>query len=142
MFSTALQGVGKDGEAFFPMGVEQRLKVARNTSFRQEEKGMLGGTSVATHTVEIELRSQMPDPTTIEVMERLPIAEENEKDIKIEIIEETPAGKGVEFIEEKRLRGTRRWTIEMEPGGMKQLRLKYGITLPSKMEVIGGNRRV
>jgi hypothetical protein len=142
MFTSPLKGVGRDGEALFPMGVEQKLKISRNTVFHQDERGIAGGNSVAVHTVEIALRSHMTEPVKVEIIERLPVRDENEKKIEVKVNSLEPKGEAVEFIDDERVRGAHRWVVAVEPGEEKSVRLEFQITIPSKMEILGGNRRI
>jgi len=142
VFTTNIKAVGKGGETYFPMGVEPGIKVSRNTSFSQEEVGFTGGTSVATHEVEINIRSLMPEPIEVEVFERMPVKDEEEKKLDIKISNVEPPGKKVEFFEGRRIRGVCNWDLKIEPGETGAVRLEYKISMPSRMEVSGGNRRV
>ncbi|HPZ07912.1 MAG TPA: DUF4139 domain-containing protein [Candidatus Eremiobacteraeota bacterium] len=142
VLTTKLKGVGTGGKAYFPIGVEPNIKIARNTSFYQEEKGIMGGTSIARHTVDIELRSHMSETISVEVIERVPFPDDNEKDIGIKIVGLKPESEQQEFIDGKRVRGTQKWKIDIEPGGTGTIKLVYDISLPSKMELCDGNRRV
>jgi len=142
VFTTDIKAVGKGGETYFPMGVEPAIKVSRNTSFSQEEVGFTGGTSVATQGVEINIRSLMPEPVEVEVFERMPVKDEEEKKLDIKISNVEPPGKKVEFFEGRRIRGVCNWDLKIEPGETGAVRLEYKISMPSRMEVSGGNRRV
>jgi uncharacterized protein (TIGR02231 family) len=142
MFTTPLKGVGKNGEALFPLGVEQKLKVSRNTSFHQDERGITGGNSVAVHAIDIALRSHLPGEAKVEIIERIPVRDDNEKKIEVKLSAAEPKCEPLEFIDDHRVRGAQRWTITLEPGEEKSLRLEYQITIPSRMEIVGGNRRV
>ncbi len=142
LLSTPFNGVGKDGELLFPLGVEPRLRVARNTTFTQDEKGIVGENSLASHCISIQVRSHMPEPVTLEILERIPIKDESEKKIDIRLIASEPRSEQMEFIDEVRVRGTHRWSLEVKPGDEISARLEYRISIPSKMEIVGGNRRV
>ena len=142
MFSTPLRGVGREGQVLFSLGMEPGLRVSRNTSFSQDEKGIVAENSIAAHGVTINIRSHLPGPSTVEVIERIPIKEENEKKIDIKILSSEPRGEQVEFIDDVRIRGAQRWIATVQPGEEVSFKLDYRIFLPSKMELQGGNRRV
>jgi len=143
IFTTSINDVGKEGEAIFPLGVEQNIKISRNVSFHQhEEKGITGSTSIATHEIEIHIRSYLPEKISLEVIERIPVKDENEKKIDIKILHMEPKGEKMEFLDGQRIRGTYKWDVNIEPAGDAYINIKYQISLPGKMEVIGGNRRV
>lgn len=142
LLTTPFKGAGSDGELLFPLGVEPRLRVARNTTFAQDEKGIVGENSLASHTISIQVRSHLPLPATVEILERIPIKDDNEKKIDIKVIAAEPRSEHFEFIDEVRVRGTHRWSLEVKPGEEVSVRLEYRISIPSKMEIVGGNRRV
>jgi hypothetical protein len=142
LLTTPFKGTGINGEVMFPLGVEQRLRVARNTTFAQDEKGIVGENSLASHTVSIQVRSHMPKPVTVEIVERVPIREESEKKIDIKVTASEPKSEQVEFIDNVRVRGAHRWSLEVKPGEEVSAHLEYRISIPSKMEIVGGNRRV
>lgn len=140
-FTTSLSPVGTGGEAVFPLGVEQRLKVARNVTYHQDEKGLTGGNTEATHGIDIKLRSHMPDRVVVEILERVPVPDESEKKLDVRIKGSQPQAETVEIVDQRRIRGTHRWSMAVDPGGEASVRLAYAISLPAKMEVVGGNRR-
>ncbi|MDQ7825388.1 MAG: DUF4139 domain-containing protein [Candidatus Eremiobacteraeota bacterium] len=142
LFSTTLSDVGREGALTFSLGVEPRLRVARNTSFSQDEKGLVAESSLANHRVTIQVRSRLPEPAEVEVIERIPVKEESEKKIDIKIITCEPKADLPEFIGETRLRGAHRWNLAVAPGEEASIRLEYRIAIPSKMELAGGNRRI
>ena len=141
VFTTTIKGVGKGGETYLPLGVEESIKVSRNTEFKQEEVGFTGSTSIATHGVEIDIKSLMAEPISIEVIERVPVKDEEEKKLEVKVTDMSPMGKQDEFFKGIRIKGVFRWDLAIEPGETGAVRLKYQISMPSKMEVVGGNRR-
>lgn len=142
VFTTFLKSVGIDGQAYFPLGVEQSIKVSRNTSFSQEEKGFITSSSTARHRVEIALKSSLDETVSVKVIERLPVAHDEEENLTVNIVLMKPEGKELEFIDNKRVRGAREWNIELTPGSREVAEIEYDILLSSKMEISGGNRRV
>lgn len=142
VFTTFLKSVGIDGQAYFPLGVEQSIKVSRNTSFSQEEKGFITSSSTARHRVEIALKSNLDETVSVRVIERLPVAHDEEENLNVNIVLMNPECKEVEFIDNKRLRGAHEWNIELPPGSRAVAEIEYDILLSSKMEISGGNRRV
>lgn len=142
LLTTPFKGAGSDGELIFPLGAEPRLRVARNTAFTQDEKGIVGENSLASHTVSIQVRSHLPLPVTLEILERIPIKEESEKKIDIKVTSCEPRSEQIEFMDDMRVRGTHRWFLDVKPGEEISACLEYRISIPSKMEIVGGNRRL
>jgi hypothetical protein len=141
ILSTPLQGAGGEGQAYLPLGVEPRIRVSRNLSFHQDEKGLGGANSIATHDIEIRVRSHMPEPVNVEVLERIPIRDENEKKLEIKVQSEEPKSEMPEFTDGSRIRGVHRWNARLEAGEDLPFKIKYQISIPSRLEVLGGNRR-
>ena len=124
------------------LGVEEALKVARNTHFKEETEGLLGGSLALAHEVDIEVASRLARPVRVEVRERLPIRDEDDDDeIKIKVGDVTPAWSDWEQTPEHHLRGGRRWCFELPAGGEKTLHYGYAVHIDSKNEIVGGNRR-
>jgi hypothetical protein len=121
------------------LGVEQQIKVARNTTFAEEGTGIMGGSLVLKHEIDIGLRNLLRTPAEIEVRERVPVAREGEEHLKV-TTRATPPWQPYEPPEES-LRGGYRWQIRMAPTEETRLHAAYHITIPAKMEVAGGNRR-
>ncbi|MEQ8168300.1 MAG: DUF4139 domain-containing protein [Candidatus Eremiobacterota bacterium] len=140
--STELSNAGSGGKAVFPLGVEEKIRVARNTSFYQEEKGIMGGVSSAQNSVEISLKSHMSDPVTVEVYDRTPVPAYNHKDITVEILKQEPKGEKIDILEGDIAKGFYKWNIPLEPGGTGSVKFTYEILISSKMEIHGGNRRL
>ncbi len=140
--TTELGSTGKGGKAIFPLGVEENIKISRNTSFYQEEKGIVGGISSAQHMVEISVKSHVAEAVSLEVSERLPVISPDEKDIKIKILKSDPEGKKIEPVKGEKNAGLYSWKIDVSPGSSENIKLEYEILIPAKMEISGGNRRV
>jgi len=127
------------------LGVEQGIKVARNTRFREVSAGLMGGALVLHHQVHIELRSHLGHPARIEVRERIPVAREGDNDIHVAVQAVEP---GWEVWEqepirpsEPHLRGGYCWRVTLGGGARQELRVDYDIRIPAKQELQGGNRR-
>jgi hypothetical protein len=134
-----------DGELSLGLGVEQGIKVARNTRYREESAGLMGGSLVLEHAIDIELANRTGRKVEVEVRERIPVLVEGEDDIKLEVrdvrprwepFEPFPSDAGAE-----RLRGGYRWHIELDRGDDRTLHAGYALRIASKHELVGGNRR-
>jgi len=123
------------------LGVEEGIRVARNATFHQSEKGMISTESVLDHTVCNSLVSRMPEPVLVEVFERLPIADGVEG-IDFELVEAgSPAPQrdrgplGDEQI------GALRWELSLQPNEKTEVTYRYSIAINANKELEGGNRR-
>jgi len=138
--SADIPRIDRGGELAVGLGVEERIRVARNPRVREDTAGLLGGQTVVTHTVSVELRSALARPVSVELLDRVPVTDHD--DVSIELVRESQPGEKYEQTERARpLRGGRRWRIELGAAGSATLETEYRVSLPSKMEVVGGNRR-
>ncbi|HWM88468.1 MAG TPA: DUF4139 domain-containing protein, partial [Kofleriaceae bacterium] len=133
------------GKFVVGLGVEQGIKVARNTRYREESAGLMGGALLLRHQLHIELRSNLGAPAPIEVRERIPVAREEDDDVQLSVQTVRPAWEEWEQEQarpsEPRLRGGHRWRVTLAAGAREELRADYDIRIPAKQELAGGNRR-
>lgn len=122
------------------LGVEPRIKTARNVRHSQHEEGLLSGRTVYEDEVRVEVENGLSGRAAVEVIERLPVTEERKVEVKL--LDEGPAAE--EYDQRERLRpvrGGRRWRLDLGPGERGECRLRYSVTLPSSSEIVGGGRR-
>jgi uncharacterized protein (TIGR02231 family) len=122
------------------LGVEEGLRVARNTHFKESTAGLLGGDTVLDHRVEIEVRSRLAHRARVEVFERVPVSHDD--DVKVEVVKARPQAEKYNQKERGSLvEGGQRFTLELAAGEKATCVLEYRITIPSKQVLVGGNRR-
>jgi hypothetical protein len=127
------------------LGVEQAIKVARNTRYREESAGLMGGALLLHHGISVEIRNNLPRPAPIEVRERVPVTVENDDDVELKLGQVSPAWE--EWKQDKaspgeaELKGGRRWRVTVPAGGKQELRADYEVKISAKHELVGGNRR-
>jgi hypothetical protein len=131
--------VDRGGSILLGLGVEERIRVARNARVEEASAGLLGGSTVVEHTVTVDLRSSLGRPVEVELRERIPVTDDNDLDV-------TTSSKpvGEEYDQSDRgapVRGGMRWKVPLAAGGKAQVELRYKLKLPGKSEVVGGNRR-
>jgi len=121
------------------MGVEQQIKVARNTAFAEEAAGLMGGTLNLKHDIDIELRNLLRVPAQIEVRERVPVTRDGEEHLKVTATAKPPW----EPYDppEGSLRGGYAWKVWVQPSEVMHLHAAYSISMPARMEIATGNRR-
>jgi uncharacterized protein (TIGR02231 family) len=133
------------GELELGLGVEQGIKVARNTRFREQSAGLMGGSLLLEHHVDVELENHTERPVDIEVRERVPVVREGDDDVRIELREVEPDWQPFEPFPsqaaDERLRGGHRWRVALERGKKQTLSFAYTVKIASKHELAGGNRR-
>lgn len=132
------QDVG--GVARVGLGVEERIRVARNVRVEEETTGLLGGGVAVHHAISIELTSSMGSKASVEVVDRMP--DTDDKDVEIKLISSTPvAGRYTQAELGAPIRGGLGWVLELPPGGKAAVDYRYRISFSSKSELVGGNRR-
>lgn len=144
LMTTSLPAItpGADQSHRLGLGVEESLKVARKTQYKETTGGFLGGSTVLPHEVEIELNNRLATPALIEVRERVPVVDPSEKDLKVEEAQITPPWEKVETpIDDQVLKGARRWRVTVPPGQSMKLTAQYAIRMPNDRMLVGGNRR-
>jgi hypothetical protein len=124
------------------LGVEESIKVSRNTRFDEAAGGVFGGAAVLTHHISIEVANRLGQRVTVEVRERVPVPDASEKDIKVEESEVKPGwSKPVPLPGETPVEGERAWRVVLQAGEKQTLGATYVVRIPSSKMLQGGNRR-
>lgn len=132
--------VGPGGTVYVGLGLEDRIRVARNVRVEEERGGILGDSTNVTHHVHLDLASAVGEVVDLEVLERLPVSDE--KAVRIKVLSCSPESEPYAQDERHRhVRGGMRWRLSLPAGGGASVEYSYRITLPSKNEIVGGNRR-
>lgn len=124
------------------LGVEQAIKVARNTAFSEARSGeTLVAFNELRHQIKIEIANRMSRPAPIEVRERLPVPKGGEK-VDVEVRQVSPEWEKYEQEERNApIKGGYRWQVEVAAGETKTLSVDYTVKTFVDSELIGGNRR-
>ncbi len=138
--TTSIGAVDRGGLVLVGLGVEDRLRVARNARVEESSAGLLGGSSLVDHQVTVDLTSSLGVPVTVEVLERIPVTDDKDVSVKLtsalpepEVYDQSDLGAPV--------RGGRRFRVEVPAGGKARVSYAYRVKLPAKSEIVGGNRR-
>lgn len=124
------------------LGVEEAIKVARKTTFKETSGGLLGGSTVLPHEVSIEIDNRLGVPVDLEVRERVPVVSADEKDIKIEEQDVHPPWEIVdEPVDDVLVHGSRRWRLTVPARQSTKLVAEFSIRIPADKMLVGGNRR-
>jgi uncharacterized protein (TIGR02231 family) len=132
---------GADGRRI-GLGVEESIKVARNTRFNETTGGLFGGSAVLPHEISIELDNRLGVPAEIEVRERVPVVSADEKDLEVKEHDVEPPWTVVDTpIDGVLVHGLRRWRVTVPPRQKTTLTAKFTIRMPGDRMLVGGNRR-
>lgn len=125
------------------LGVEESIKVARNTRFDEATGGIFGGATMLTHHVSVELANRLANRALVEVCERVPwVPPGAEKDIKVEELEVAPMWqKRTPLPTETPVEGERAWRVVLQPGEAQTLKATWTVRIPASKMLAGGNRR-
>lgn len=144
LMTTSLPAIGPGAEQShrLGLGVEEAIKIARKTQFKETAGGFLGGSTVLPHDVEIEINNRLAAPALIEVRERVPSVDANEKDVKVEELTSAPPWEKVDGpVDGVIVKGARRWRVTVPPGQSLKLSAQFAIRMPADKMLVGGNRR-
>ncbi len=124
------------------LGVDSAVKCARNTTYQEATSGLMGGTLSLSHAIRIEVINHRSAPIDLEVRERVPFAPEREEDVKVEIVSVSPEWKPYRPLDaDAPVRGAHAWRVAVGASKKAVFEASYAIRLPSKLELVGGNRR-
>jgi hypothetical protein len=132
--------IGRGGTIELGLGVEDRMRVARNARVEESTAGLLGGQTVSDHSITIDLASALSSEVEVDVFDRIPVTDD--KDVTIELRAARP--KPEKYAQSEKgepIRGGQRWRVEVPAGGKARVEFAYRVTLSSKSELQGGNRR-
>ncbi|MGK7902988.1 MAG: DUF4139 domain-containing protein, partial [Hormoscilla sp.] len=142
ILSTNIATVPAKGQMELGLGVEQGIKVARNTTYKEARSGeTLVSFNELRHHVTIDIANRLSRNAKIEVRDRLPIPEQ---DAKVDVVVERVSPAWEKYEQEERdapIKGGYRWQVEVPAGEEKRLSVDYTIKTLVDNEVVGGNRR-
>jgi hypothetical protein len=142
ILSTNIATVPPKGQMELGLGVEQAIKVARNTTYQEVRSGeTLVAFNELRHQIKIDIANRLPREARIEVRERLPIPSEDAK-VDVQIGQVSPEWEKYE--QEERgtpIKGGYRWRLQVPAREEKTLSVDYTIKTFVDSELIGGNRR-
>jgi Domain of unknown function (DUF4139)/N-terminal domain of unknown function (DUF4140) len=144
LLSSNLETVPPGGTIRLGAGVEQAIKVSRNTYYKEESSGVLKGVLGLNHQIDIDVENNLKVAVNMEIRERISVPSVDKVDsadkIKVEIKKVNPVWE--ELIQEPYyIDGAYRWKAGIDAGVKKQFSVKYEIQIPSQYQLVGGNRR-
>jgi hypothetical protein len=142
VLSTALPAVAPRGDFKLGLGVEQAIRCARNTQYREARSGTkIVATTELWHDITIDLVNNLDREISCEVRERIP---QPAQDAEVVVEEGTVTPAWEPYTQEERhspLEGGRRWRIAVPPNSATKLAAQYVVKLYANNELNGGNRR-
>jgi hypothetical protein len=145
LLTSNLDGVPAGGRLALGLGVDPKVKAARNTDYREEQSGMLRGSLKLEHEIEVEVTNHASRAIDLEIRERIPVVRDGDDDIELTVLRTEPRwetwspepdGPGA-----ARLTGGHRWRFAIPPGETRKAVATYAIRIAAKHELVGGNRR-
>jgi hypothetical protein len=141
LLRSPLKTVPAGGEIVLGLGVEEAVKVSRNSFYNESAHGLLGGGLSLVHRVEIEVASRVNSTVRMDVRERVPVLAEKEEHIEVLAVEASPPWSPFDQAPSHLIKGGKHWTFDLAPGETKKLSYGYTVRIDSKNELAGGNRR-
>jgi uncharacterized protein (TIGR02231 family) len=137
--TVALPAMAPGGVARVGLGVEEAVQVSRNLRYREETGGLLGGTALLVHELEVEVVNRLSAPISITVQERVPVSDDH--DVTVEELTQSPPWRDTSREPPAPVEGRRAWTVAVPAGAKAALAAKFQIRIPSGRTLVGGNRR-
>ncbi|MDP3498859.1 MAG: DUF4139 domain-containing protein [Myxococcales bacterium] len=142
VLTTVLPSVPPGGDFKLSLGVEQAVKVARNTTFQEQRSGdKVVATNELIHDIVIDVVNNLDREATFEVRERIPQPAE---DAEVVVDEGKVSPSWEPYPQDERghvIQGGRRWVLSVKPGKTQTLKANYRVKLYANNELVGGNRR-
>ncbi|MBL8920520.1 MAG: DUF4139 domain-containing protein [Myxococcaceae bacterium] len=142
VLTTTLPSVPPGGDFKLSLGVEQAVKVARNTTFSEQRSGdKVVATTELLHDIVIDIANNLDREATFEVRERIP-QPAPEAEVVVDEGKVTPTWEAYKQEERQHVvEGGRRWVVQVKPGATQTLKAHYRVKLYANNELVGGNRR-
>lgn len=142
VLTTALPSVAAGADFKLSLGVEQAIRVARNTRFKEQRSGdKVVATNELIHDVDIEVVNNLDRDAACEVRERLP---QPAAEAEVVVEEGRVSPEWEPYRQEERgaiIEGGRRWKLTVKPGQSVTVAAQYRVKLYANNELVGGNRR-
>lgn len=142
VLTTKLPSVAPGGDFKLSLGVEQGIKVARNTRYVEQRSGdKVVATNELIHDLSFDVVNNLERAANCEIRERVP---QPAPEAEVVVEEGTVKPAWEEYKQEERgrvLEGGRKWTFTVKPGATQKLTAQYRVKLYANNELVGGNRR-
>jgi hypothetical protein len=138
--TASVAAVDRGGRLRVGLGVEERLRIARNARVEEGSAGLLGGSTTVDHAVTVELASSLGRDVDVDVLERVPVSDDKDVEVKLSYARPEPQ-KYKQLDRGAPLRKGLAFRVRVPAAGKAKIELGYRVTLPAKLELVGGNRR-
>ncbi|MFT3712148.1 MAG: mucoidy inhibitor MuiA family protein [Archangium sp.] len=142
VLTTRLPSVAPGGDFKLSLGVEQGIKVARNTKYVEQRSGdKVVATNELIHDLSFDVVNNLERAANCEIRERVP---QPAPDAEVVVDEGTVKPPWEPYKQEERgrvIEGGRKWTFTVKPGATQKLSAQYRVKLYANNELVGGNRR-
>jgi hypothetical protein len=142
ILSANIATVPPKGQMELGLGVEQAIKVARNTSYEEIRSGeTLVALNELHHKIKIEIANNLSREAAIEVRERLPMPQ---KGAKVDVLIDSVSPAWEKYEQQERgapIQRGFRWRVQVPPKDKTALSVHYIIKTFVDSEILGGNRR-
>ncbi len=142
VLTTTLPSVAPGGDFKLSLGVEQGIKVARNTKYVEQRSGdKVVATNELIHELDFEVVNNLERAAKCEIRERVP---QPAPEAEVVVEEGTIKPAWEPYRQEERghlVEGGRRWLFTVKPGASQKLAAQYRVKLYANNELVGGNRR-
>lgn len=141
LHTTQLSQVEPSARFEIGLGVCQAIEVSRQSTFRESSSGLMSQTTSLPHQVDFQLTNHLAQEVKVTVRERLPeVDDEFKNDLKVEQ-EKNKDWAPFEETNLPSLTSGLKALVKLASGESKSLQLKYTLSMSSKYEIVGGNRR-
>lgn len=142
LLSSTLQTAPPKAKMNLGFGVEQSIKIARNTSFTENRGSdlIIGGKALR-HEIKIDVSNNLSKVADIEIRERLPVPQ---KDAKVDVAIDAVSPDWEKYNQTELgfpIKGGYRWRVNLAPGERQCFSAQYTVTISEDSDLIGGNRR-
>jgi uncharacterized protein (TIGR02231 family) len=127
--ATRLELIAPQGEIELYLGVDDRLKVARELKRREVDKKFIGGKRRIHYGYEITLENLLPRRVEVTLHDQLPVSGHEEVKVRLESASPAPS----EHSELNLLD----WKLDLAPKEKKTVRFDFSIESPQGMELLG-----
>ncbi len=140
VLTAAWGGTPGRGNIELGLGVEDALQIARNVRYDEQSTGLFGGGRRLDTSIEVTVTSSLAREVRLEILSRVPVSDDD--DVQVEDLSSEPKAHPWEGeTDGPILKGGRRQTVKVPPGGEVVTTLAYGVRLGAKEELVGGDRR-
>lgn len=123
---TRIENTVAPGEEWaLDLGTMDQIVVSRNTVESEETRGLLSRLTEYRTETRLKLENYGDSAETIEILERIPVSDDESVSIEIDKSKTEPAPEN-----QKPVDGILRWSVTVEPGKSRELRLIWTIQTP------------